>query len=89
MHEPVLVIGGGLAGSEAAWQLAIRDIDVDLVEMRPTVRSPAHHTDQLAELVCSNSLKSTDPNSAPGMLKHELASLGSLVLSEAYACAVP
>lgn len=87
--DRVTVIGGGLAGSEAAFQLAARGIPVRLVEMRPMVPSPAHHTGLLAELVCSNSLKSADPATAAGMLKAELASLGSLVLAAARATAVP
>lgn len=88
-HAPVLVIGAGLAGSEAAWQLACRGIDVELVEMRPAEQSPAHHTDGFAELVCSNSFKSNDPGTAPGMLKRELAALGSLTLAAARHAAVP
>lgn len=83
------VIGAGLAGSEAAWQLAVRGIDVDLIEMRPDVMTPAHHTGLFAELVCSNSFKSADPATAPGMLKTELDLLGSLVLAVARKHAVP
>ena len=79
----VTVVGGGLAGTEAAWQLATRGIAVDLYEMRPVVASPAHATDYLGELVCSNSLKSTDADTAAGCLKHELRTLGSLVLQTA------
>jgi methylenetetrahydrofolate--tRNA-(uracil-5-)-methyltransferase len=88
-HRPIVpapqvtVIGGGLAGTEAAWQLAVRGLSVRLVEMRPLVMTPAHHTADLAELVCSNSLKSTDGSSAAGLLKEELAALGSLVLAAA------
>ncbi len=85
----VTVIGGGLAGTEAAWQLALRGVSVTLVEMRPVVTSPAHHTDVLAELVCSNSLKSTDPSTAAGLLKQELAAMGSVVLAAAQHTAVP
>ncbi|MDI6692998.1 MAG: methylenetetrahydrofolate--tRNA-(uracil(54)-C(5))-methyltransferase (FADH(2)-oxidizing) TrmFO [Anaerosomatales bacterium] len=85
----VTVIGAGLAGSEAAWQLAVRGIDVELVEMRPDKTSPAHHTGLFAELVCSNSLKSADPTTAPGMLKTELEMLGSMVLATARRNAVP
>jgi methylenetetrahydrofolate--tRNA-(uracil-5-)-methyltransferase len=85
----VTVIGGGLAGTEAAWQLAERGVSVRLIEMRPGAMTPAHHTGDLAELVCSNSLKSTDPNSAAGLLKHELAALGSIVLATAEAMRVP
>ena len=85
----VTVIGGGLAGTEAAWQLAERGVPVRLLEMRPTQMTPAHHTGDLAELVCSNSLKSTDPNSAAGLLKHELTVLGSVVLAVAESTRVP
>lgn len=85
----ITIIGGGLAGSEAAWQLAQRDHDVVLFEMRPASPSPAHHTDQLAELVCSNSFKSDDPATAPGILKRELEALGSMVLRTARTFAVP
>jgi methylenetetrahydrofolate--tRNA-(uracil-5-)-methyltransferase len=84
----VTVVGGGLAGSEAAFQLAVRGRAVRLIEMRPEHPSPAHHTDLLGELVCSNSLKSDDPDTAAGMLKRELASLGSVVLACARATAV-
>lgn len=84
----VTVIGGGLAGCEAAWQLAERDLSVTLVEMRPAVAGAAHHTADLAELVCSNSLKSDDPSSAAGSLKRELDILGSIVLACARATAV-
>jgi methylenetetrahydrofolate--tRNA-(uracil-5-)-methyltransferase len=87
--EEVTVIGGGIAGCEAAFQLAVRGVPVRLLEMRPGTASPAHHTGGLAELVCSNSLKGTDPASAAGMLKTELAALGSLVLACAHATAVP
>lgn len=83
------VIGGGLAGSECACQLADRGVSVRLHEMRPNVESPAHHTDHLAELVCSNSFKSTRPDSAAGLLKHELRSMGSVLLSCAERAAVP
>lgn len=87
--QPVTVIGAGLAGSEAAWQLAVRGVPVRLVEMRPETRSPAHHTGLFAELVCSNSFKGEDPTTAAGLLKLELASLGSLVLAAARAARVP
>lgn len=83
------VIGGGLAGSEAAWQLAERGFHVSLHEMRPTLASPAHHTSNLAELVCSNSFKSNDPSSAAGTLKAELARLGCRLLQIAHDTAVP
>ncbi|MCL2750632.1 MAG: FAD-dependent oxidoreductase, partial [Coriobacteriia bacterium] len=72
----VLIIGGGLAGSEAAWQLAERGVTVRLLEMRPGQMTPAHHSDDLAELVCSNSLKSLALPSAAATLKHELAAMG-------------
>jgi methylenetetrahydrofolate--tRNA-(uracil-5-)-methyltransferase len=85
----VTIIGGGLAGSEAAWQAACRGVKVKLYEMRPLVMTPAHHTDLLAELVCSNSLGSAQPDKAPGMLKSELRALGSLILRCAEANTVP
>ncbi|MFL5483288.1 MAG: methylenetetrahydrofolate--tRNA-(uracil(54)-C(5))-methyltransferase (FADH(2)-oxidizing) TrmFO [Gemmatimonadaceae bacterium] len=79
----VTVVGGGLAGSEAAWQLASRGIDVKLQEMRPVVTTPAHKTDQLAELVCSNTFKSTELTNAHGLLKAEMRLLGSIILEAA------
>lgn len=85
----VSVVGGGLAGAEAAWQLARRGVAVTLYEMRPTRMTPAHATGNLAELVCSNSFKGTDPSSATGTLKAELDTLGSLVLDVARETAVP
>lgn len=85
----LVVIGGGLAGSEAAWQAAQRDLTVRLYEMRPQQGTPAHVSDRLAELVCSNSLGSNLVDRAPGLLKEELRRLGSLVLSCADATAVP
>jgi len=85
----VIVIGGGLAGSEAAWQLAERGIPVSLYEMRPHTSTPAHKTDLLAELVCSNSMGSDLPDRAPGMLKQELRRLGSLILRCAADAVVP
>ena len=89
-HAPaVTVVGGGLAGSEAAWALAERGVRVLLREMRPTVRTAAHQTDQLAELVCSNSFKSTDLTNAHGLLKAELRALGSLLLTVADEARVP
>jgi methylenetetrahydrofolate--tRNA-(uracil-5-)-methyltransferase len=87
--EQVTVIGGGLAGSECALQLAVRGVPVRLCERRPTVASPAHHTDRLAELVCSNSLKATRHDSAAGLLKEELAAMGSRLLSLAKESSVP
>ncbi len=83
------VIGGGLAGSEAAWQAAQRGVDVLLIEMRPGHQTPAHRTGLLAELVCSNSLGSHLPDRAPGVLKQELRQLGSLILACADETAVP
>jgi methylenetetrahydrofolate--tRNA-(uracil-5-)-methyltransferase len=85
----VTVIGGGLAGSECAYQLARRGVSVLLREMKPVRRSPAHHTDALAELVCSNSFRSDAPDSAIGMLHGELRALGSLVLRAADTARVP
>jgi len=85
----VLVVGGGLAGTEAAWQIARRAIPVTLMEMRPTRSTPAHRSDRLAELVCSNSLRGDDPASAAGLLKREMEELGSLTMRVARATAVP
>ena len=81
--QRVTVVGGGLAGSEAAWQLAARGFDVSLHEMRPVVTTPAHKTDRLAELVCSNTFKSTELTNAHGLLKAEMRLLGSMVLEAA------
>jgi methylenetetrahydrofolate--tRNA-(uracil-5-)-methyltransferase len=86
---PVIVIGGGLAGSEAAWQLARRGVRVDLYEMRPVVQTPAHVTAHLAELVCSNSLKAEGLDTAHGLLKEELRRCGSLLLAIAAGARVP
>lgn len=83
------IVGGGLAGSEAAWQAAQRGIQVILCEMRPQKNTPAHVTDQLAELVCSNSLGSKLVDRASGLLKEELRRLGSLILEAAHLAAVP
>jgi len=85
----VHVVGGGLAGCEAAWQIAQKGIPVCLHEMRPLKMTPAHQTGNLAELVCSNSLKSLSEDSAPGELKREMASLGSLIVSAAHKARVP
>jgi methylenetetrahydrofolate--tRNA-(uracil-5-)-methyltransferase len=87
--ERVQVVGGGLAGCEAAWQLARRGVPVRLFEMRPVRSSPAHSTDQLAELVCSNSLRSDAPENAVGLLHEELRRAGSLVLAAADENRVP
>jgi methylenetetrahydrofolate--tRNA-(uracil-5-)-methyltransferase len=83
------VVGGGLAGCEAAWALAERGVRVRLVEMRPVVRTPAHRTGHLAELVCSNTFKSTETTTAHGLLKAELRLLGSILLTCADASRVP
>lgn len=85
----VHVIGGGLAGCEAAWQLARRGVRTVLYEMRPVRQTQAHRTDQLAELVCSNSLKSETENTAPWLLKHELRRLDSFLLAAADRARVP
>jgi len=89
MSESVLVVGAGLAGSEAAWQLARRGIRVELLEMRPEKSTPAHRTARAAELVCTNSFKSDAPEIAAGLLKEELRQLGSLVLAAADGARVP
>jgi methylenetetrahydrofolate--tRNA-(uracil-5-)-methyltransferase len=86
---PVWVIGGGLAGSEAAWQLAEAGVPVRLLEMRPDTMTPAHHTSYLAELVCSNSLKADYLESAAGLLKEELRRLGSLIMRVADRTRIP
>src|SRR5512141_932040 len=85
----VTVIGGGLAGSEAAWQLAERGHHGVLHEMRPVRGTPAHHTDRLAELVCSNTFKSTETTNAHGLLKAEMRLLGSMILECADEARVP
>ncbi|HEV2011993.1 MAG TPA: methylenetetrahydrofolate--tRNA-(uracil(54)-C(5))-methyltransferase (FADH(2)-oxidizing) TrmFO [Candidatus Limnocylindria bacterium] len=89
MSESVLVVGAGLAGSEAAWQLARRGIPVELLEMRPHKTTPAHRTAWPAELVCTNSFKSDVPEVAAGLLKEELRQLDSLVLRAADGARVP
>ncbi|HMI47003.1 MAG TPA: methylenetetrahydrofolate--tRNA-(uracil(54)-C(5))-methyltransferase (FADH(2)-oxidizing) TrmFO, partial [Gemmatimonadaceae bacterium] len=83
MTRSVTVVGGGLAGSEAAWQLASRGHEVTLHEMRPVSTTPAHKTDKLAELVCSNTFKSTEVTNAHGLLKAEMRLLGSVILDAA------
>jgi len=83
MSDQVVVIGGGLAGVEAAWRLARAGLAVRLVEMRPLRTTPAHQTDRLAELVCSNSLRAEAPTSAVGLLKEEMSRLDSLVMAAA------
>lgn len=89
MTQPVHVIGGGLAGTECAYQLARRGVPVVLHEMRPVRSTPAHKTGDLAELVCSNSLRSDDPLHAAGLLKREMERFGSLIIASARAAAVP
>ncbi len=79
--EPVSVIGAGLAGCEAAWQLAGRGVPVVLHEMKPEKMTPAHHAPEFAELVCSNSLRSDQLENAVGLLKEELRRSGSLILA--------
>src|SRR5881628_511738 len=88
MNE-IIVIGGGLAGVEAAWQAANTGARVRLYEMRPMQKTPAHRTDKLAEIVCSNSLKSDEPGTASYLLKEELRRGGSLVMEAAAATRVP
>lgn len=88
-QSAVSIIGGGLAGCEAAWQLATRDIPVLLHDMKPAVFSPAHESENLGELVCSNSLRSNDPFSAVGLLKDEMRQLDSLIIKTADETAVP
>lgn len=88
-NEDVTVVGGGLAGSEAAWQLAQAGLRVRLVEMRPTRPTPVHTTNRLAELVCSNSLRGAALSNAVGLLKREMEVLDSLVIRAARAAAVP
>src|SRR6188768_2906371 len=83
------IVGGGLAGSEAAWQLAERGHDVVIHEMRGVKSTAAHKTDRLAELVCSNTFKSTETSNAHGLLKAEMRELGSMVLECADAARVP
>lgn len=87
--QHAVVIGAGLAGCEAAYQLACRGVPVRLVDMKPGERSPAHRSPDLAELVCSNSLRAASPLAAVGLLKQEMRRLGSLVLEAADAAAVP
>lgn len=89
MPENVTVIGGGLAGSEATWQLAKRGIHVDLYEMRPKKLTPAHETGELAELVCTNSMRSNQLSNAVGLLKEEMRRMDSLILEAADQTQVP
>lgn len=89
MPQKVTVIGAGLAGSEATWQLAKRNIKVDLYEMRPVKTTPAHQTDKFAELVCTNSMRSDQLSNAVGLLKAEMRKLDSLIMQCADQTAVP
>lgn len=89
MSQRIIVVGGGLAGSEAAWQAARHGLEVVLYEMRPVRTTPAHHTDRLAELVCTNSLGSNLPDTASGLLKDEMRKLDSLIIEAADGSAVP
>jgi methylenetetrahydrofolate--tRNA-(uracil-5-)-methyltransferase len=89
VRDDIVIVGGGLAGSEAAWQAANRGARVTLYEMRPKEMTKAHKTGGLAELVCSNSLGSVDPVNAPGILKEEMRRLGSLILDAATRARVP
>jgi methylenetetrahydrofolate--tRNA-(uracil-5-)-methyltransferase len=89
MQKPIRIIGAGLAGTEAAWQCARRDVPVQLFEMRPARSTPAHQTANFAELVCSNSLKSDSENTAPWLLKEEMRRAGSLLMDIARQTAVP
>ena len=89
MMDKVTVVGAGLAGCEAAWQLVKRKIPVRLVEMRPKTSSPAHHSENFAELVCSNSLRSDSLNNAVGILKEEMRHLDSIIMESADATRVP
>ena len=89
LTPPITIVGGGLAGTEAAWQIARRGVPVRLHEMRPVRRTPAHTTDKLAELVCSNSFGADDVTKAPGLLKHEMRRLGSLLIECAAEATVP
>lgn len=88
-NNKVNIIGAGLAGSEAAWQVARRGISVHLYEMRPVKQTPAHHTDKFAELVCSNSLRANTLTNAVGVLKEEMRTLDSVIIRSADECAVP
>src|SRR5215475_5820483 len=88
-NDFINIVGGGLAGSEAAWQAARRGLRVRLFEMRPARTTGAHRTGNLAELVCSNSLKSDEANTAPRLLKDELRAGGSLLVELAKQAAVP
>lgn len=88
-NQKVIVVGAGLAGSEAAWQIAQQGVEVILYEMRPVKKTPAHHTNQFAELVCSNSLRANGLTNAVGVLKEEMRILDSIIMSSADQHAVP
>ena len=87
--KEVIVIGAGLAGSEAAWQIANAGISVKLIEMRPSVQTPAHHTEEFGELVCSNSFGALSPDRAAGLLQEELRTFNSLIIKTADKFSVP
>ena len=89
MHDTITVVGGGLAGCEAAWQIARHGLPVRLYEMRPVRQTPAHRSEQLAEIVCSNSLKSDQPYNASWLLKEELRRQGSILMQIADSVRVP
>ena len=89
MNNCVTVIGAGLAGCEATWQLAKRGINVVLYDIKPNKFTPAHSNPNFAEIVCSNSLKSMDNSTASGLLKLEMERFDSLILRCAYSCRVP
>jgi methylenetetrahydrofolate--tRNA-(uracil-5-)-methyltransferase len=89
LSQAITIIGGGLAGTEAAWQVASRGFQVTLYEMRPRQTTPAHATDRLAELVCSNSMGSMLPDRALGILKEEMLSMGSMIIETAFRHALP
>ncbi|MFD2371285.1 FADH(2)-oxidizing methylenetetrahydrofolate--tRNA-(uracil(54)-C(5))-methyltransferase TrmFO [Brevibacillus sp. GCM10020057] len=88
-QQTITVVGAGLAGSEAAWQIAQAGVPVKLYEMRPKTQTPAHHTDKFAELVCSNSLRANSLTNAVGVLKEEMRRLNSVIIRAADRCAVP
>ena len=89
MTKTINVIGAGLAGSEAAWQIAKRGVNVRLYEMRPVKQTPAHHTDKFAELVCSNSLRANSLTNAVGVIKEEMRMMDSVIIDSADRASVP
>ena len=89
IDKEVIVIGAGLAGSEAAWQIANAGVAVNLIEMRPLHTTPAHHTNEFGELVCSNSFGALSPDRAAGLLQEELRTFNSLIIKTADRFAVP